>query len=81
MTTTTTIPSPTTITSSESVSTDGDHDRFAHYVRKRDQMRAYVDGRPVVALCGKVWVPHRDPDRYPVCPACAKLREMLLRGL
>jgi hypothetical protein len=49
---------------------EGDHDRFAHIVRKDDQMKGYVLGEPVVALCGKVWVPSRDPDKYPVCPTC-----------
>ena len=27
-------------------------------------------GKPVKALCGKKWVPSRDPKRYPVCPTC-----------
>ncbi len=53
---------------------DGDHDRFAHYVRKADQARAYVEGVPIVALCGKTWVPSRDPGRYPVCSRCKELR-------
>ena len=53
---------------------DGDHDRFAHYVRKADLMKAYVDGEAIVALCGKKWVPTRDPERYPVCPTCKELR-------
>jgi len=52
------------------VTDDGDHDRFAHIVRKDDQMKGYVMGEAVTALCGKVWIPSRDPDRYPVCPAC-----------
>jgi hypothetical protein len=49
---------------------EGDHDRFAHYIRKADQARAYIEGVPVKALCGKVWVPNRDPSRYPICPTC-----------
>ena len=49
---------------------DGDHDKFAHYVRKSDMTRAYIEGEPITALCGKKWVPTRDPDRYPVCPDC-----------
>ena len=49
---------------------DGDHDRFAHICRKADIARAYVTGEAIEALCGKKWVPSRDPDRYPVCPAC-----------
>ena len=43
---------------------DGDHDRFAHYARKDDVARAYVTGEAIVALCGKKWVPTRDPSRY-----------------
>ena len=27
-------------------------------------------GEAIEALCGKKWVPTRDPDRYPVCPVC-----------
>ena len=49
---------------------DGDHDRFAHYARKDDVARAYVTGEAIVALCGKKWVPTRDPKNYPVCPTC-----------
>lgn len=59
------------------VTDDGDHDRFAHYVRKADAARAAVEGTPVVALCGKVWVPSRDPDKYPVCKTCAEIRDKL----
>lgn len=55
------------------VTGDGDHDRFAHIVRKDDQMRGYVLGEPIVALCGKKWVPSRDPTRYPVCPTCKEV--------
>ena len=32
-----------------------------------------VTGTPVKALCGKVWVPGRDPRRYPVCPTCKEI--------
>jgi hypothetical protein len=53
--------------------TDGDHDRFAHYVKKADIVRANVEGVPVMALCGKKWIPDRDPSRYPVCPICKEL--------
>jgi hypothetical protein len=53
---------------------DGDHDRFAHYCKKDDVARAYVTGEAIVALCGKKWVPTRDPKRYPVCPTCKELK-------
>lgn len=55
----------------------GDHDRFAHYVRKDDIVRSNVEGVPVVALCGKKWIPNRDPSRYPVCPACKEIKAKL----
>ena len=78
-----TIPTPGTSTLTEpdvrEVTDDGDHDRFAHYTRRADANRAYVEGTPVRALCGKVWVPSRDPSRYPVCPECTKIRERLRR--
>ena len=54
---------------------DGDHDRFAHYCKKADITRAHVTGEAIIALCGKKWVPTRDPSRYPVCPTCKELKE------
>ena len=59
---------------------DGEHDRFAHYVRKDDIMRSAVDGVAVIALCGKKWIPNRDPERYPVCPSCKEIYESVLKG-
>ncbi len=55
----------------------GDHDRFAHWARKSDITAAHVNGTPVVALCGKVWVPSRDPSKYPVCPDCQRIYQQL----
>lgn len=65
---------PATETRPEVSTEDGDHDRFAHYIRKSDWERAYVEGKPVRALCGKLWVPSRDPDRYEVCQTCKKIK-------
>jgi uncharacterized protein YheU (UPF0270 family) len=56
---------------------DGDHDRFAHYVRKEKIVESAVTGKPVIALCGKVWVPGRDPSKFPVCPTCKEIYESL----
>jgi len=52
---------------------DGDHERFAHYVQKDKIVESAVTGTPVVALCGKVWVPGRDPKKFPVCPDCKRI--------
>jgi hypothetical protein len=56
---------------------DGDHERFSHYADKDKIMEAMVNGTPVRALCGKVWVPSRDPQRYPVCPECKEIYESI----
>ena len=61
-------------------SDDGDHDRFRHYVRKDKLTEALINGTPVRALCGKVWVPSRDPSRYPTCPECKRLYDLLPGG-
>ena len=58
----------------------GDHERFAHYVDKNDMMNAAVFGTPIKALCGKVWVPSRDPQKFPVCPECKEIYESLPPG-
>lgn len=55
----------------------GDHERFAHYVKKEKVLESAVSGEPVVALCGKVWVPGRDPKKFPICPTCKEIYENL----
>lgn len=61
----------------EQTTDSGDHDRFAHYVRRDRISQAALDGTPVIALCGKVWVPGRDPKKYPVCPQCKDIYDGL----
>lgn len=58
---------------SELSTDDGGHDRFAHYVPKEQATEAFVYGWPVIALCGKVWVPSRDPEKFPICPTCKEI--------
>lgn len=53
----------------------GNADRFAHYVSKDRIEESHITGRPVVALCGKVWIPRREANDYPVCPECKKIYE------
>ena len=52
----------------------------AHCVRKDKIAAAAATGRPVVALCGKVWTPGRDPSKYPVCPTCKQIYEQMREG-
>lgn len=59
---------------------EGDEERFSHFVPKAKLTEAQVLGTPVVALCGKVWVPTRNPERFPVCPMCKEIWESLQPG-
>lgn len=59
----------------------GDRDGVAHIVMKEDQMRGYLTGEPIRALCGKVWVPTRDYQGLPVCQPCSDERERLMAGM
>jgi hypothetical protein len=52
---------------------DGGHDRFAHYVKKEKIVESAVTGKAVKALCGKKWMPSRDPQKYPICPTCKEI--------
>lgn len=56
---------------------DGDHDRFSHYVQKDKILKSALSGKPVIALCGKVWTPGRDPQKFPICPTCKEIYEKL----
>jgi hypothetical protein len=55
----------------------GDHERYAHYVNKNKIVESAVMGNAVEALCGKIWVPSRDPQKFPVCPSCQEIYEAL----
>lgn len=53
---------------------DGDHDKFAHIVVPAHAVtEAYITGAEVRALCGKVWVPTRNPELFTLCPSCKEL--------
>jgi hypothetical protein len=55
----------------------GDHERYSHYVNKNKIVESAVMGNAVEALCGKIWVPSRDPQKFPVCPSCQEIYEAL----
>jgi hypothetical protein len=69
---------------------DEDHERFTHIVLEgytpkdgefvaldNSVVGAMINATPVRALCGKVWVPGRDPKKYPVCPTCKEIAETM----
>jgi hypothetical protein len=69
---------------------DGDHERFTHIVLEgytpkdsefvpleNSVVGAMVNSTPVRALCGKVWVPGRDPQKYPLCATCKEIAQSM----
>lgn len=40
-------------------------------------MEAMVNGTPVTAVCGKVWVPSRNPESLPLCGKCKEVYELI----
>jgi hypothetical protein len=52
----------------------------AHYARKDKIAEAYVEGTEITALCGKKFVPSRDPENLPVCPRCKEIHDQLPMG-
>ena len=59
---------------------DGGHDLFAHYIKKEKIVESAMTGKTVKALCGKKWVPSRDPSKFPVCPTCKDIFDGLRPG-
>ena len=69
---------------------EGDHDRMAHIVLEGytpkdgdfvstgpSVVEGIVNRTAVRALCGKEWVPGRDPGRYGLCPTCKEIAESM----
>jgi Protein of unknown function (DUF3039) len=69
---------------------DGDHDRMAHIVLEGytpkdgdfvsagpSVVEGIVNGTAVRALCGKEWVPGRNPRKYGLCPTCKEIAESM----
>jgi len=50
-----------------------DSNQFAHYAEKASVTEGYIMGTPVIALCGKTFIPSRDPEKLTVCPPCKEI--------
>jgi hypothetical protein len=58
--------------------------KAAHIVKRGDDGRsatqivleARIYGYPVEALCGKVFIPQRDPKQLPMCSKCKEIGEL-----
>jgi hypothetical protein len=62
----------------EDLVTDSGEPRYAHYADAVSVTEGYVTGKTVLAICGKLFVPSRDPKKFPVCPTCKNIMEALL---
>lgn len=69
---------------------EGDHERLSHIVLEGvtsddgdftslgpSVVEGIVNGTAVRALCGKIWVPGRDPRKFPLCPTCKEVAETM----
>lgn len=54
-----------------------DSNQFAHYAEKASVTEGYIMGTPVMAICGKIFVPSRDPEKLRVCPSCKEILDAL----
>ena len=66
---------------------DQAHDRFTHIVNPPNNLHIWREGMstqdvvdiaraqalPVKALCGYIWVPKYNPEKYPACPTCIEI--------
>lgn len=70
----------TLILPDESVETETSEPDVAHWARRGDIAMSSLTGEPIEALCGVLFVPMRDPSRYPVCPACKRVMSHIASG-
>lgn len=54
-----------------------DTPKFSHYAEAVSVTEGYVLGTPVQALCGELFVPSRDPKKFPICPICKDIVDAL----
>ena len=57
--------------------TDSGEPKYAHYAESVSVTEGFVLGKPVVAICGQIFVPSRDPKKFPICPICKQIAESL----
>jgi hypothetical protein len=62
------------------IESDNGEPKFAHYGDSVSVTEGYVMGKAVMAICGKLFVPSRDPKKFPICPICKNLAEALMLG-
>lgn len=61
----------------ETTDADTGEPKFAHYADSVSVTEGYIMGKAVMAICGKLFVPTRDPNKFSICPICKELAEAL----
>ena len=74
---------PTTVVPETEITPDTEEPTSAHIVKVEPGesaaakvLQARIEGTPLEALCGFVWVPSRDPKQLPVCQQCKEIYDM-----
>jgi hypothetical protein len=57
-----------------------DEPRYSHYAESVSITEGYILGTPVLAICGKIFIPSRDPKKFPLCPICKEIADALFLG-
>jgi hypothetical protein len=50
---------------------------YAHYAEAAEVTEGYIMGTSVLALCGRVFIPSKDPEKLKICPSCKEVVEAL----
>lgn len=58
-------------------STNSGEPTEAHIAEASFVTEGYVMGTPIEAICGKVFVPSRNPDNFPLCGSCKEIADAL----
>ena len=69
--------SSTQLLDNPSTTDTDDSEDFAHYAEAAKVTEGYIMGTPVIALCGKVFIPSRDPLKLRICPICKEIADAL----
>jgi hypothetical protein len=51
------------------------NDELAHYAEAASVTEGYIMGTPVQALCGKIFIPSKNPERLKLCPICKEIAD------
>jgi hypothetical protein len=53
----------------------------AHIVKDPQKVaQAYLEGTPIEALCGYVWVPSKSVKSLPICQMCKEMADAFMDG-